>query len=258
MTPQEMAIALLTAVFVDHDPEAAAGLIAPDYIQHNASIPTGAEGLIGVIPLVESSGLSVTTHRILVEGNYVVLHNTWENAELFGAPTLVSFDVLRIEDGLFAEHWDNLQVPPAETASGRSMTDGPTEITDLHLTEQNRAIVTGFVTDVFLNGEFDRAADYINGAPGAYLQHNPLVPDGLDAVGAAFAQLAEAGQGISFSDLHLVVAEGNFVFTMTEGAMGETPTAFFDLWRVEDGMIVEHWDVIEPIATEWAHENGKF
>ena len=71
-------------------------------------------------------------------------------------------------------------------------------------------------------------------------------------------QLAEAGQGFSFTDVHLIVAEGNFVFTMTEGAMGDVPTAFFDLWRVEDGKIVEHWDTIEAIPDEMVHDNGKF
>lgn len=258
MTPQDMAIALFTAMFLTHDPEAASQLLAPDYIQHNATLPTGAEALIGAIPVIKETGLSVTTHRILSEGDFVVMHNNWENAQIFGAPTLVSFDVLRIENGRFAEHWDNLQAPPATTASGRSMTDGPVEITDRDKTAENKALVTGFVTDVFLNGELEKADDYIISEPGAYLQHNPLVPDGLEAVGAAFAQLEAAGQGFSFSELHMVVAEGNFVFTMTEGAMGDVPTAFFDLWRVEDGRIVEHWDVIEPIATQWAHENGKF
>lgn len=42
--------------------------------------------------------------------------------------------------------------------------------------------------------------------------------------------------------------------------MGETPTAYFDLFRIEDGMIVEHWDTIDAIPPndEMAHENGKF
>ncbi len=258
MTPQDLALALIAAVFVDYDPDAARPLLAPDYIQHNPNIPTGAEGLLGAIPIAQQVGLTVTTHRVIAEGDYVVLHNTFENADMFGAPTLVSFDVLRVEDGVLAEHWDNLQAPPTTTASGRSMTDGPTEITDRDKTTENKAIVEGFVTDVFLGGDLSKAADYIIAEPGAYLQHNPLVPDGLDAVGAAFAQLAAAGQGLSFSDLHLIVAEGNFVFTITEGAMGDVPTAFFDLWRVEDGKIVEHWDTIEAIPDEMVHDNGKF
>lgn len=240
MSPQELALALLAAVFTEYDVEAARPLLAQDYIQHNPNIPTGAQGILAAIPVAKEVGLTVETHRIITEGDYVVLHNTYRNADMFGAPTLVAFDVLRIEDGVLAEHWDNLQAPPATTASGRSMTDGATEITDRDKTAENKAIVEGFLTDVFLGGDLSKAADYIVSEPGAYTQHNPLVPDGLDAVGAAFTQLAEAGQGFSFKEVHLIVAEGNFVFTMTEGAMGDVPTAFFDLWRIEDGKIVEH------------------
>ena len=61
-----------------------------------------------------------------------------------------------------------------------------------------------------------------------------------------------------YSDVHMVVAEGNFVFTASEGKLGGKPTAFYDLFRVEDGKIVEHWDVIADIPAEMAHDNGKF
>ncbi|MGD1887026.1 MAG: nuclear transport factor 2 family protein [Cohaesibacteraceae bacterium] len=258
MTPQELVVALLTAVFVDYDVEAARAVLAPDYIQHNPSIPTGADGLLGLIPFAEQQGLAVTTHRIITDGDLVVAHNTFENADAFGAPTLVSFDVFRVEDGLLAEHWDNLQAPLETTASGRSMVDGPTQVTDRDLTEVNRGVVQGFVDEVFLQGRLDRASEYIISEPGAYLQHNPLVPDGLDSLVSGLTQLAEAGQGFTFSQVHMIAAEGNFVFTMTEGARGGTPTAFFDLWRVENGLIVEHWDTIETIPADMAHDNGKF
>ena len=55
-----------------------------------------------------------------------------------------------------------------------------------------------------------------------------------------------------------MVAEGNFVFAASEGKFGGEHTAFFDLFRVEDGLIVEHWDVMTTIPTEMAHSNGKF
>ena len=61
MSPKELVIALFTAAFVDHDPEAARQLVTPDYIQHNPQVPTGAEGLVGLIPLDEQSGMTVTT-----------------------------------------------------------------------------------------------------------------------------------------------------------------------------------------------------
>ncbi|MEL6435519.1 MAG: nuclear transport factor 2 family protein [Pseudomonadota bacterium] len=258
MAIKELALSLFAAVFIDYNPDAAKALLGPDYIQHNPNLPTGPDTIIGIIPALKEAGLTATTHRVISEGDLVVLHNTYTNADLLGAPTIVAFDVLRFENGIAVEHWDNLQAPPAQTASGRSMTDGPTEITDLDKTAENKALVEGFITEVFLQGKLERAPNYIIAEPGAYMQHNPLVPDGLEAVGAAFQQLADAGQGFSFSELHMIVAEGNFVFTMTEGAMGDTPTAFFDLWRVENGKIVEHWDTIEAIPAEMAHDNGKF
>ena len=110
---------------------------------------------------------------------------------------------------------------------------------------------------VLIGGQFDKAADYIVGGDG-YLQHNPQIGDGLAALGAAFGALAEAGTPVSYARVHRTVAEGNFVFLMSEGAIGQTPTAFFDLFRVEDGRIVEHWDVVSPIPSEMAHDNGKF
>ena len=141
MTPTELALATVRAVFETFDENAAAALLHPDYIQHNSSIPTGAAGLLGLLPAANESGLAVETHRVIAEGDVVVLHNTFTNARLFGSDTLVSFDVFRVDGGQVVEHWDNLQAPPAFTASGRSMTDGPTTPVDLHLTADNKALV---------------------------------------------------------------------------------------------------------------------
>ncbi len=256
MTPKQVATQLFSAVFGDFDDQATAELLAPDYIQHNPTIPTGAAPLIGFLPALKESGIVATTHRIISEGDLVVLHNTYTNAQLFGDDTLVAFDVVRVDGDRAVEHWDNLQAPPATTASGRSMTDGPTEVTDLHLTADNKALVTSFLDEVFLGGAVEKAGQFIVGEPGAYRQHNPLVPDGLEQMQAGLTALAEAG--LSFTKVHQVVAEGNFVFSLTEGRFGGEPSAFFDLWRVEDGRIVEHWDVIETIPAEMAHDNGKF
>ena len=60
--------------------------------------------------------------------------------------------------------------------------------------------------------------------------------------------------------LHRVLAEGNFVLTVTEGELRGVHTAFYDLYRVADGVLVEHWDTVEAVAplAEWKHDNGKF
>ncbi|WP_037293694.1 nuclear transport factor 2 family protein [Roseobacter sp. CCS2] len=256
MTAQELVLAAVAAIFTDFDVETAQGLLAPDYIQHNVAVPTGADPILGFIPVLEESGITLTTHRVITEGDMVVLHNTYDNAQALGSEIFVAFDVFRVADGQVVEHWDNLQVPPAKTVSGRTMTDGPTEVVDIDLTADNKALVEGFIADVLQGAAPDRITDYIS--PDLYLQHNPMVGDGLDGLGAALTAMAEAGQPMAYAETHIVVAEGNFVFAASEGTIGETPTAFFDLFRIDGGKIVEHWDTVSEIPAEMPHDNGKF
>jgi predicted SnoaL-like aldol condensation-catalyzing enzyme len=91
-----------------------------------------------------------------------------------------------------------------------------------------------------------------------FQSYNPQIGDGLDGLGAALAAMAESGVTMVYTSTPLVVAQGNFVFTGSEGTFGGKPTAFFDLFRVEGGKIVEHWDVIAEIPAKMAHDNGKF
>lgn len=256
MSPKELVLALLSAAFVDHDPDAVKPLLAPDYVQHNPAIPTGADGLLAAIPAVKASGMTVTTHRVLSEGNLVVLHNTYDNADAFGAPSLVAFDIFKVKDGVVTEHWDNLQPKPETTVSGRSMTDGPVEVTDLQKTAENKELVVGFVRDVLGGAAPQNVTNYMD--PAVYMQHNPMIADGLDGLMTAIREFAAQGQAITKFEPKIVVAEGNFVFIASDAIMGGEPWAFFDLWRVENGKIVEHWDVVSPIPAEMAHENGKF
>ncbi|WP_282181832.1 nuclear transport factor 2 family protein [Aliiroseovarius marinus] len=258
MTPTETVLAALTALFVDFDPGAAGQLLKEDYIQHNPAVPTGAAPILGFLPALKESGLSTTVHRVISEGDLVVLHVTYENAQAFGAETQVAFDVFRVEDGKVAEHWDNLQaaVPADQTASGNTMTDGVTEVTDKEKTAENKALVEGFLADVLYGAAPEKITDYISTE--TYIQHNPMVGNGLDGLGAALQAMAESGNAMKYEETHMVVADGNFVFTASEGKLGTQDTAFFDLFRVDGGKIVEHWDTISEIPAEMAHENGKF
>ena len=256
MTPKELVMEAVAAIFINFDPSAAEQLLAKDYIQHNPAVPTGAAPILGFIPGLQESGIKVDIHRVIAEGDMVVLHTTYQNAQAFGADMLVGFDVFRVEDGKVAEHWDNLTPITPPNPSGHTQTDGPTEIIDLYKTAGNKALVTDFVETILKGGEVDRITDFLSTE--TYIQHNSQIADGLDGLGAALAAMAEQGIQMIYSDVHMVVAEGNFVFTASEGKLGGKPTAFYDLFRVEDGKIVEHWDVIADIPAEMAHDNGKF
>lgn len=57
MTAQEIVLAAVTAIFTDFDVEASKGLLAPDDIQHNVAVPTGADPILGFIPALKESGI---------------------------------------------------------------------------------------------------------------------------------------------------------------------------------------------------------
>ncbi len=60
-----------------------------------------------------------------------------------------------------------------------------------------------------------------------------------------------------YNTIHKVIGEGNFVLIVSEGSWNNTSNAFYDLFRMENGKAVEHWDVIQPVPTTGlANDNG--
>lgn len=255
-TNKDLVREALKTVFQDFDADAARKMFREDYIQHNPHVPTGREAILGVLPLLKEQGLRATHHRFIQDGDLVAVHTTYTNAQLFGGETMIAFDIMRVEDGLMAEHWDALQPMVTETVSGRSQVDGPVEITDLDKTDANKALVRGLVETVLIGGDAAALPRFVSTE--TYHQHNPQIGDGLDGVQAAFKALAEQGLMFQYDNVHMVIGEGNFVLTASEGSFGGKPTAFYDLFRVADGKIVEHWDVIQEIPAQMAHDNGMF
>jgi predicted SnoaL-like aldol condensation-catalyzing enzyme len=233
-------------------------LANPDYIQHNPFIPTGLEPFIELLPVLEAAGTTAENVRMFQDGDYVFMHNIWRNASPFGADEMVAFDIIRVdENGKVAEHWDALQPLVSETVSGRTQTDGPTEVTDLDQTEANKALAVALIEDVLMGRNPARITDYISDE--SYAQHNPMIADGLDGIIEAVETLTAQGNMFQYTEIHAVLGEGNFVLTVSEGEWSGQTHAFYDLFRMEDGMIVEHWDVIQPVPTEGlANKNGMF
>lgn len=229
-----------------------------DYIQHNPFIPNGLEPFIELLPVLQEAGTTAENIRMFEDGNFVFMHNIWRNAEPFGAPEMVAFDIIRVDkNGKVAEHWDALQPLVKETVSGRTQTDGPTEVTDLDKTEENKALAVALVEDVLMGKDPAKITEYISAE--SYAQHNPGIADGLEGIVAAVETLTAQNNMFQYTDIHAVLGEGNFVLTVSEGQWNGTTNAFYDLFRMEDGMIVEHWDVIQPVPTEGlANTNGMF
>lgn len=224
---------------------------ADDIIQHNELFASGIEAQKGVVGYLAGSGTFKAEYvRVIADDDLVAVHARYEG---FGETPMIAFDVFRVENGKIAEHWDNLIPEAAPSPSGRTQIDGATEITDLYKTKANKAKVEEFITKSLINREQVDFTQYIN--PTNYAQHNPKVADGLEAFGSFMARMAEKGITMDYSEVHQVIGEGNFVLTLSEGVLGGEPTAFYDLFRLEDGLIVEHWDVIAPMPGPDAPHN---
>ena len=242
-------------------------LVREDYIQHNARAEDGRAGFIAFIEQSQSAGpMAAEIHRILADDDQVALHVSYgiDDPTTATDERAVAFDVFRLEGGQLAEHWDSLvpAVTAAESVSGRSNTDGPTTISNREDTEANRELAREFVDRVFTQGQYDLLGDYI---ADPYAQHNPQAGDGIDGLTDFVAAATAMGIAIGYTRTPLIVADGNFVLAGSEGYLGPVDArpfqVFYDLWRVEGGKLVEHWDIIPqmpPSLADIPHDNGFF
>ncbi|MDE5562870.1 MAG: nuclear transport factor 2 family protein [Clostridiales bacterium] len=243
--------------FVSGDTEKAKLLLKEGYIQHNLAYGTGRDAFLGSVAYLGGAPVKTTvnTIRAFEDGDKVYMQTVYNFA---GAGEQVAFDIFRFEDGLIAEHWDNLADKAQPNPSGRTQIDGQTEAKDLDKTEANREVVKNFLYDVMQGKNPQKTPDYFDGDK--YLQHNTGIADGLSGLGAALEALGKAGIAMIYDKVHQVLAQGDMVLAVSEGTFGGKPTSYYDLWRVENGKIAEHWDVMETIADKstWANNNGKF
>lgn len=228
------------------DPDAAAVVSEERYVQHNPQTKEGGEGLAALFARISKSNPKVNVVRAFEDGDYVFGHTEYDFST-----RRIGFEIFRFEEFKAVEHWDNIQPRKGPNATGRSMVDGPTEATDLELTEANRELVKAFVQKVLVEGK-EKLEDYLDSN---LIQHNPDMVDGI-------AGLQEYLQRVPtrYEKIHRVLAEGNFVLVASEGYRNEVHSALFDLYRVDNGKLVEHWDTLEavPPKSEWKNQNGKF
>jgi predicted SnoaL-like aldol condensation-catalyzing enzyme len=234
---------------------ASVAVVHPDkYIQHNPQTHEGGEGLAALFKRLSKSSPRVNIVRIFSDGDYVFGHTEYD----FDT-SRVGFEIFRFEGDLTVEHWDNIQPRKGPNSCGHSMVDGETEVTDSDKTESSRELVRSFIDDVLVHGHLDKLEDYIDDK--CYCEHNPRLGDGLvDLYAALSAPESSEGITLKYDKMHRILAEGDFVLTVCEGSVNGVHSSFFDLFRVANDRIVEHWDTTEavPPRSEWKNDNGKF
>ncbi|GGA37612.1 nuclear transport factor 2 family protein [Dyella nitratireducens] len=109
-----LVIEAFDTLFNQRDYAAAERFWSDKYIQHSAHIPPGRNGLFNLIRNIPSS-LRYEHGLIMAEGDYVIVHGRFSG---HGRPAAwIAADIVRIENGKLAEHWDVLQDEAAQTES---------------------------------------------------------------------------------------------------------------------------------------------
>jgi len=222
------------------------------FIQHNAEIENGIGGMRKFLK-ESDSGIKVDIKRIFQDGEYVFAH-----VETKLEKPLISFHVFKFSGNKIVEHWDNVQEKQPLNLSGRSMIDGATKVQDLEMTLQNKLIAEQLVKDVFFEGHTEKLASYFEGDQ--YIQHNPWLSDDIGSIWKVINDWVKAEKIMEYEFVHKILGEGNFVLLMSEGHFHGIHTSFYDLFRIENGKIAEHWDNFESILAESERKNnhGKF
>ncbi len=236
--------------------EAVAEYTGERYIQHSTGVKDGRDGFIeffgGFIERNPTRDIQLV--RGFEDERYVLLHalqslnggeSQWVTVDFFGTD----------ENDPIVEHWDVIAPYAARTPSGHTSVDGPTELEDLDRTDANKALVRAMIEDVLMRGGSPESIDrYISAEH--YIQHSAEVPDGLEH----FRKLVlDPDRSLVYDEIVLLVGQGNFVATLCKAAWQGSPYAQADIFRIEKGLIVEHWDAAEPVPPANESVNsGKF
>lgn len=219
----------------ERNPDVIDTYLHDSYIQHSPMVKDGKAGLLEALqhlkkmppPPVNSQSPVV---RTIADGDYVMVHMD----VAFMGKKMAIVDLYRLEEGKLAEHWDATQEQPIYAPGDVTMTGGTTTIRDIGKTGENKTLVADFFRHphaVFL------APDYIT--------HDPL-QFRLDK------QLAEQGPVM----VHRIIGEGDFVLVQWTGKRGEVSAVFYDICRLENNLLTEHWRVTQVIPAVLPHANG--
>jgi predicted SnoaL-like aldol condensation-catalyzing enzyme len=120
----------------------------------------------------------------------------------------------------------------------------------------NKKVVLDFYEKALNQKDFDAASKYFGPR---YVQHNPGAPDGIEGFKAFIAQRKEKFPKAK-NEIKRSFADGDYVILHVHSVRepGERGVAIVDIFRLEDGKIVEHWDVVQPVPEKTANSNGMF
>ncbi len=229
---------------------------SPDFIQHNQEIKNGVLGDQDFIEarqkrepdkyLPVEQWTNVIDHLLVQDKYFAIHHHVFTHPNDKGR---VFMDIWRVENGKMVEHWDVIQPVITEPLNRNTMwKDGVKPRPPRPGEPSPEAVIRDYLRIGQDQGDAKRAAElYI---ADRFIQHSPHIADGKPALIAYFAKRQAAPAGPKrISSVSHIVADGELVLVTRHvmQAPGDKGTMYADLFRVQGGKIVEHWDVIQAV-----------
>ena len=132
----------------------------------------------------------------------------------------------------------------------------PAPAADAKQMEENKKIIAEFYDAALNQKDFEKASKYLGTR---YTQHNPVAADGPEGLKAFLAFLKDKFPN-NRSEIKRIFADGDYVIVHVHAVRepGTRGNAIIDIFKLENGKVVEHWDVIQPIPEKAANDNGMF
>jgi predicted SnoaL-like aldol condensation-catalyzing enzyme len=141
-------------------------------------------------------------------------------------------------------------------ASLLALAAGPSLAADAAQMEANKKTVAALYDAVLNQKDFEKASQYLGPR---YTQHNPNAPDGPEGLKGFINFLKEKFPN-NKSEIKRIFADGDYVIVHVHAVRepGTRGNAIVDIFKLENGKVVEHWDVVQPIPEKAANDNGMF
>ena len=223
------------------------------YTQHSTGVGDGAEGFLAFFePFVaRNPQRDIKIMRIFEDGPWVFC-SAYQSLNA-GAAQCVTMDMFYTDPaGLILEHWDTIAPYVSETQSGADMVGGAVDVDPAANTEASKAVVLEYTKQVLQERGFGKTGRFVTDA---LIQHAAPIAVGRDGL-ATWAASEDAGD---YEMLFRLIGQGDMVATYGKRHARGKDIAVFDLYRVADGKIAEHWMNAEEISPRDAWGNtGKF
>jgi predicted SnoaL-like aldol condensation-catalyzing enzyme len=225
------------------------------YTQHSTWVKDGVEWFIDFFKwfIKRSTSRDIKIVRAIEDWKYVFV-TAYQDINNWSAKW-VTTDLFDTDDNeKIIEHWDVISayVEVDKTVSWNDVVLWDFELKDLDKTEYNKSIIRSFMVDIFQNKNYKNLDKYIT--PNKYIEHSPNIWNGIES----FRKYLDENN-FTYEFIFRVIGQWNYVVSYSKVVSWNKDYAVFNIFRLKNWKIVEHWDNSEEILdrSKWGN-SGKF